>query len=83
MKTIHKAMLLELLGGLFGWAWMISGAIMLYFLVAAIFFSGSWKTFFIFLGISFVCKCMAQGFNHHKAAAMLKHRFETEVMSKD
>jgi hypothetical protein len=40
MQTRHELALLELVGGVFGWTWMIASVASVYFLLAALAFNG-------------------------------------------
>jgi hypothetical protein len=46
MQTRSKLVLLELVGGLFGWTWIIASVASVYFLVAALAFNGRWSSLF-------------------------------------
>jgi hypothetical protein len=74
MKVKAKLALLELIGGIFGWAWLIAGAVAIVSLVGAIFFGWPWSRFFWAFGISFVGKTLLRGFNAHQARVHLEAR---------
>jgi hypothetical protein len=78
MQTRSKLALIELLGGLFGWIWILASVASIYFLFAALVFSGRWSSLFWALGIGIVAKWLARGFNdHHKRVA-----YEAELVSR-
>lgn len=60
MKT--KLVILELISGLFGWAWIIASFAAVYFLVMAIGFEGKWSSFFWAVGAGIIAKWLARGF---------------------
>ena len=62
MPTRSKLMTMELLSGVFGWAWIIAFGFAVYYL----FSNDPWSSFFWALGISAVAKWLARGFNDHK-----------------
>jgi hypothetical protein len=66
MQLKYKLVLLELIGGLFGWVWILVSLAALYFLVMALFAGGSWWRFIIALGIGAVGKWLAVGFEDNK-----------------
>lgn len=66
MQTRTKLALLELSGGLVGWGWIGASLAATYFFFAALFFSGSWKSFFWAVGVSVVCKWLTRGFMESK-----------------
>jgi hypothetical protein len=45
MQLKYKLALLELIGGLFGWVWILAALAALYFLAMALFAGGSWWPF--------------------------------------
>jgi hypothetical protein len=67
MQTKTKMVSLELIGGLFGWVWIIASLAFAYFLIAAIFFHGPWSRVGWAFGAGAVAKWLARGFNDHKA----------------
>jgi hypothetical protein len=78
MQLNHKLALLELLGGLFGWIWILASLAALYFFVMALFAGGSWWRFVAALGIAAIGKWLAIGFeeNKHRVA------FEAELVAR-
>lgn len=52
---------LELLGGVVGWIWIISGLATIYLFVVAVFFGGSWAYFLLAFAISIVAKMLTRG----------------------
>jgi hypothetical protein len=66
MQTRPKLALLELIGGLFGWVWIIASVASIYFLVAALAFNGRWSNLFWALGAGVVAKWLARGFKDHQ-----------------
>lgn len=66
MQTRSKLALLELIGGLFGWIWIIASVASIYFLVAALAFNGRWSSLFWAFGTGVVAKWLARGFNDHQ-----------------
>ena len=78
MELRTKLVCLELLGGIFGWAWIVASVAALYFLVAAIFFDSAWSRFFWAFGIGVVGKWLAKGFRDNQ----LRVAFVAELMKK-
>ncbi|HEX3912714.1 MAG TPA: hypothetical protein VHW71_04340 [Steroidobacteraceae bacterium] len=66
MQTKTKMVWLELIGGLFGWAWIVASIAFIYFLVVAIFAAGPWSRVGWALGAGVIAKWLARGFNDHK-----------------
>jgi hypothetical protein len=67
MQAKTKMVWLELIGGLFGWAWIIASIGFIYFLLVAIFGSSPWSRVGWALGAGVIAKWLARGFNDHKA----------------
>ncbi len=78
MELRTKLICLELLGGIFGWVWIVASVAALYFLVAAIFFDSPWSRFFWAFGIGVVGKWLAKGFRDNQ----LRVAFVAELMEK-
>lgn len=78
MTTKGKLVALELIGGLFGWCWIIAGLASAYYLVMAIGFEGAWLSFGIAVGIAVVCKWLARGFRDNQ----MRVAFEADAMAK-
>jgi hypothetical protein len=78
MQVRTKLVILELVAGIFGWAWIIAGLAALYFLVMAIFAGGGWSRFFWALGISIVGKWLLRGFKDNEQRVA----FEADLISK-
>ena len=66
MRTKKKLMILELIVGLFGWAWILASMVSLYFLVMVVFVDGTWSSFFWALGCSIIGKWLAKAFQDNK-----------------
>lgn len=66
MQKRSKLAFLQLIGGLFGWIWIIASIASIYFLVAALAFSARWSSLFWAFGIAVVAKWLARGFNDHQ-----------------
>jgi hypothetical protein len=52
MNTKSKVVILEFIGGLFGWAWIIASLSGQYFIVMAVGFNGKWSKVFWAFGIA-------------------------------
>ena len=65
MQTKTKMVWLELLGGLFGWVWIIASLGTIYFLLVAIFAGSPWSRVGWAFGAGVVAKWLARGFNDH------------------
>jgi len=78
MELRTKLICLELLGGIFGWVWIVASVAALYFLVAAIFFDSPWSRFFWAFGIGVVGKWLAKVFRDNQ----LRVAFVAELMEK-
>jgi hypothetical protein len=61
VKTIHKAMLLDLLAGIFAAVWWIAVIAAPIYLVFAIVFTEGWSKFFWVVAIAAVAKMALQG----------------------
>ena len=66
-KPPKSAVIYELLGSLFGWVWLLSIPVTLFFIVRAIWFDGGWAAVLIIVGIGAVCKWLLRGFEENKA----------------
>lgn len=66
MKLITKLQILELIGGIFGWIWIIASLVAIYYFIVALFSDGSWMKFFIAMIVGVVCKGLCAGFNDTK-----------------
>jgi hypothetical protein len=66
MQTKTKMVWLELIGGLFGWVWIIASLGLVYFLAVAIFGSGTWSRVGWAFAVGAIAKWLARGFNDHK-----------------
>jgi hypothetical protein len=66
MQLNYKLALLELIGGLFGWVWILASLVALYFLAMALFAGGSWWRFVTALGIAAMGKWLLGGFEENK-----------------
>ena len=69
MNTKYKLAVLELIGGIFGWVWIISSLAGIYFFILALFFEGLWTSFFWAFGTGGVAKWLARGFEANKEIA--------------
>ena len=56
-----KLVWLELIGGIFGWIWIVAGLAAIYFLGTAIFSSSPWSRVWWAVGVSVVSKWLARG----------------------
>ncbi len=65
-----EAMTHELIGGIFGWAWLIGIPIWIYFLVQWIRGVHPWWYFAIAIAASFFCKAVAREYNKVKTQAL-------------
>ncbi|SBW12747.1 exported hypothetical protein [uncultured Alphaproteobacteria bacterium] len=81
MTTKQKLVLLELAAGVAGWGAMIAGAGTLYYSVLAIGFGGSWKDAGIALGVCWVGKWLAKGFQENKMRVTFVARMVAEGMT--
>ena len=78
MQTRSKLAFIQLIGGVFGWIWIIASVASIYFLVAALAFNGRWSSLFWAFGTGVVAKWLARGFNDHQ-----KHvAHEAELVSR-
>jgi hypothetical protein len=66
METRSKLALLEVVGGLFGWLWIVASVASIYFLVAALAFKGRWSSLFWAVGTAVIAKWLARGFNDNQ-----------------
>lgn len=66
MELRTKLVWLELIGGIFGWVWIVASVAALYFLVVAIFFDSPWPRFFWMFGIGVVAKWLMKGFRDNQ-----------------
>ena len=78
MTTRTKLVILELLGGIFGWGWIVASVAAIYFLVSAVAFAGAWSPFFWSLGISIVSKWLTRGINDNRTRVA----YEAELVSR-
>ena len=77
MQTKKKLMIIELMEGLFGWAWILASVVSLYFLVMVFFLDGTWSNFFWAFGCSITSKWLAKAFQDSKARVA----YETQLVS--
>ena len=78
MKTKSKLVILELIGGLFGWAWIIASLFVLYYIVMAVGFHGHWSKALLAFVIGAVSKWMAKGFKDNQQRVS----FEADLIEK-
>ncbi len=78
MTTKTKLVILELVGGIFGWGWLIAAAAALYFLVMVAFFEGAWTPVIVALVVSTLSKWLARGIEDHKRRVA----FEADMVAK-
>jgi hypothetical protein len=78
MELRAKLVWLELVGGIFGWVWIVASVTALYCLVVAIFFDSPWSRFFWAFGIGIIAKWLAKGFRDNQ----LRVAFVAELMEK-
>ena len=76
MTQQGKLAALELIGGVFGWIWIVSSVAALYFIYAVIWDDGTWTNFFWAIGAGVISKWLARGFNENKARVSV----ETHLM---
>lgn len=78
MDTKTKLVCLELVGGIFGWIWILASVATLYYLAVAIFSDSPWSRFFWALGISIIAKRLAKGLRD----TQLRVGYVAELMAK-
>jgi hypothetical protein len=78
MELRAKLVWLELVGGIFGWVWIVASVTALYCLVVAIFLDSPWSRFFWAFGIGIIAKWLAKGFRDNQ----LRVAFVAELMEK-
>ena len=66
MKTIIKLSILEFIGGLFGWVWIIASLAAVYFFVMAVFFDGGWSNFMFAFAVGLAGRELLKGFQEAK-----------------
>ena len=62
MKTKAKLVILELVTGLFDWAWIGAALVAVYFLVNALAFNGQWRHVIWAAVVAVIAKWLARGF---------------------
>jgi hypothetical protein len=67
MTTRSKLALLNLIGALLGWAWILASIAAGYFLIAAIAFHQPWTGFVWAIGTGAIANCLARGFLENEA----------------
>jgi hypothetical protein len=67
MRTRSKLALLNRIGGLLGWAWILASIAAGYFLISAIAFHQPWTGFVWAIGTGAIAKCLARGFLENQA----------------
>jgi hypothetical protein len=67
MRTRSTLALLNLIGGLLGWLWMLASIAAVYFLIAAIAFHQPWSGFVWAIGTGAIANWLAQGFLENQA----------------
>jgi hypothetical protein len=67
MTTRSKLALLNLIGGLLGWAWILASIAAGYFLIAAIAFHQPWTGFVWAIGTGAIANCLARGLLENEA----------------
>jgi hypothetical protein len=83
METRTKLVTLELIGGIFGWIWIIASLAALYFFAVALMFSGRWSLFFWSFGTGALCKWLARGFNDSKNRVAYEAELISQGFSKE
>jgi hypothetical protein len=78
MSTKNKLAALELLAGIFGWAWLVASGFAIYYLAMAVGFGGGWMPFLVALGAGAVSKWLARGFEYNKRRVA----FEANMIAK-
>ncbi len=81
MQVPRSAVLFELLAGLFGWAWIIASVALLYFLVSASFWEGSWWNVLYAFLTGALAKWMARGFEDNKRRVLFVAQMVAQGMS--
>ena len=78
METRWKLALLQTIGGLFGWVWILASIASIYFLVAALAFHGRASFFFWALGTMFIAKWLSRrSYDHQRRVA-----YEAQLVSR-
>lgn len=77
------AMLSELLGGTFGWTWMVLGGASLVLFFKALLFGGRWSAFFVCLLASAACKWFKRYSMMAKERAMFKGELVEKRLTKE
>lgn len=83
MQVRTKLIALELVAGIFGWAWIIASAIALYFLVMAIGFDGRWTPFGWAVGTAITAKWLAKGFEANKQRIAIEQQPTSNMNEKN
>ena len=78
MKARAKLVLLELIGGLFGWLWILASVAAVWFLIAALAFHGLWARFGWAFGTAVIAKWLARGFMDNQARVA----FEADLVAR-
>ena len=66
IKITTKLLILELLGGIFGWIWIGAAIASIYFLYGALANDGPWSQLFWSIGAAFIAKNLAATLNSSK-----------------
>ena len=82
IDTRAKLITLELVAGLFGWAWLIAGGFATYYLVMAIGFDGSWVPFLVALVVSGIAKWLTRGFDDNRKRVAFEAHLVAKGMSR-
>jgi hypothetical protein len=77
-----SAMLAELIGGAFGWIWLVLAVASLVLLLKAMFFVGLWSAFLVCLLASAWCKWLTRFSITRKQAAMFKRELVERGLTK-
>ncbi|MFQ5892855.1 MAG: hypothetical protein ACE5H5_00935 [Nitrospinota bacterium] len=77
-QLLVAAILWQLIGGAFGWTWMILAGASLVLFFKALFFGGAWSDFFVCLLASVACEWLTRYSMTTRVAAM----FERELVEK-
>jgi hypothetical protein len=66
IKIKLKLVILDVLGGIFGWIWIGAAIASVYFLYGVLASAAPWSNLIWSLGVAFLAKCLSVSFNDHK-----------------
>ena len=78
MKPIKKAMWFELVGGIFGWVWIVASIGAIYFLVQAVFYNGSWVNLVSVMLTGGFCKSVLRECERRKILLMTQESINSD-----